>query len=195
MAKDELDDIEWLSICTDRERAAIRRHADLVDVRPGTVLFERGRPARWFYARGDGPVALRATARNSVASSAGEPINELEVLRNEWRAPPSTSTPTSGLCHGPPRVPRACSTRRPAWPGACLCGTSRPSGRSGPPPRPRACAARRKSPRGRAVRAAAGTLPPHAPLSLCALVARRSSLAVRGLRRRWRRPTPPIARS
>jgi CRP-like cAMP-binding protein len=84
MTKDELGDIEWLATCTTRERQAIRKRADIVTVAAGTTLIREGDAPRWFYAVLDGTVTL-ADADGDVIGrvSAGDPVNELEILRNE----------------------------------------------------------------------------------------------------------------
>jgi CRP-like cAMP-binding protein len=91
MTKDELGDIEWLATCTSRERVAIRKRADIVEVSAGTTLIHQGDAPRWFYAVMDGT----ATVHNGDALvgrvCAGDAVNELEVLRNE----PSPATVTA----------------------------------------------------------------------------------------------------
>jgi CRP/FNR family transcriptional regulator, cyclic AMP receptor protein len=91
MAKDELDDIEWLAVCTGRERAAIRKRSDIVEVPAGTVVIREGESPRWFYAvmEGDASIAIDGDVAGRV--SKGEPVNELEVLRNE----PAAATVTA----------------------------------------------------------------------------------------------------
>jgi CRP/FNR family transcriptional regulator, cyclic AMP receptor protein len=95
VAKDELGEIDWLATCTSRERATIRRRCDLIEVPAGTVLIREGDAPRWFYALVDG------TARAAVGGDAvgrvnrGEPINELELLRNE--PAPATVTAETDL--------------------------------------------------------------------------------------------------
>ncbi len=91
MAKDELGDIEWLAQCTSRERAAIRRHADYVEVPAGTVLLHEGDVPRWFYAVVAGDAKLTAEGDAVGRVTAGQPINDVEVLRNE----PATTTVTA----------------------------------------------------------------------------------------------------
>jgi CRP-like cAMP-binding protein len=88
VAKDELGNIEWLAICTSRERAAIRRHVDFVDVPAGTVLIREGEAPRWFYAVVDGTITSSIDGEIVGRTGAGQPVNELEVLRNE----PATAT-------------------------------------------------------------------------------------------------------
>ncbi len=86
MAKDDLGDIEWLATCTHRERLAIRKRADLIEIPAGSVLIREGDSPRWFYAVIDGAATL--TSRDDVVGrvTAGDPINELEVLRNDASA-------------------------------------------------------------------------------------------------------------
>lgn len=101
MARDELGNIEWLAICTSRERAAIRRHADVIDLPAGSVLFHEGDPARWFYAVVDGSVTLRTHGNRVGRVDAGQPVNELEVLRNDAAgATATTDTPVRLLVMG-----------------------------------------------------------------------------------------------
>lgn len=95
MMKDELDDIEWLATCTNRERAAIRRHVDLVTLPAGTVLFEQGDTARWFYAVVRGEITLRTDGENVGRVGAGQPVNEVDVMRND--AAVATATATSDV--------------------------------------------------------------------------------------------------
>ncbi len=90
MIKDELGDAEWLRACTTQERVTIRRHADIVTLPAGAVLTRQGDAARWFYAVIDGEVAVSVDGDWVGFVTAGEPINELEVVRNE--ASPATIT-------------------------------------------------------------------------------------------------------
>ena len=82
MEKDQLGDIEWLATCTTRERAAIRKRADFVDVPAGRVIIGEGETPRWFYAVISGDVALSVDGDSVGRVSAGEPINEVDVVRN-----------------------------------------------------------------------------------------------------------------
>lgn len=95
MANDQLDRIEWLALCTSRERAMIRRHADVVDLPAGATVLRQGESARWFYAviEGSADVSIDGDVVGRVR--AGEPVNELEVLRNELS--PATVTAASQL--------------------------------------------------------------------------------------------------
>jgi len=86
MGKDELGDIEWLVGCTSRERAAIRRRADLIDLPAGTVLIREGDRSRWFYALVNGDVSVTTDGNTVGRVAAGEPVNEVDVLRNEASA-------------------------------------------------------------------------------------------------------------
>ncbi|MBA3654260.1 MAG: cyclic nucleotide-binding domain-containing protein, partial [Actinobacteria bacterium] len=88
--KDELGDVKWLRACTKQERATIRRHADIVTLPAGAVLTREGDAARWFYAVIEGEVAVSVDGDWVGFVAAGEPINELEVVRNE--ASPATIT-------------------------------------------------------------------------------------------------------
>jgi CRP-like cAMP-binding protein len=86
MANDELTSIPWLAICTARERAAIRKQVDFVDVRRGTVLVSEGTTPRWFYALVDGHASVQTAGQAPRRLGPGEPLNELDVLRNEMAA-------------------------------------------------------------------------------------------------------------
>jgi CRP-like cAMP-binding protein len=80
---DELGGIEWLANCTRAERSWIRRHADLVSVPAGTVLIREGEGARWFYAVIDGEMAVTVDGDRTQSLGRSEPVNEVEVVRNE----------------------------------------------------------------------------------------------------------------
>jgi CRP-like cAMP-binding protein len=83
VVKDALDDIEWLALCSSRERAWIRRHADLIEVPAGTSLLNEGEASRWFYAVVDGQATRRVAGHYVGLVTAGDPVNDIEVLRNE----------------------------------------------------------------------------------------------------------------
>jgi CRP-like cAMP-binding protein len=83
MGTDELGGIEWLATCNKAERSWIRRHADVVTIPAGTVLVREGEGARWFYAVIDGEVAVSVDGDHTQTLGRGEPVNEIEVLRNE----------------------------------------------------------------------------------------------------------------
>lgn len=82
MAND-LTGIEWLATCNKRERALIRRHADVVKVPAGSVLIREGDLPRWYYALLDGELAVSVDGDVTIEISSGESVNELEVMRNE----------------------------------------------------------------------------------------------------------------
>ena len=83
MTIDELGDIEWLASCTSRERAAIRRRADLVTVPAGETFINEGDAARWFYAVVRGEATVRSSDYLLGTMYEGDPVNDVEVLRNE----------------------------------------------------------------------------------------------------------------
>jgi CRP-like cAMP-binding protein len=80
---DELSELNWLAVCTKNERVAVRRHADIVELAAGSVLIAEGEPARWFYAVLDGELETSTDDRHVAVVTSGQPVNELEVLRNE----------------------------------------------------------------------------------------------------------------
>ena len=90
MASDDLTNIEWLSICTKRERAAVRRHADVVTIPAGGVLIHEGDAPRWFYALLDGELEVSVDGAEVGRLDCAQSVNEVEVMRNE--ASPATVT-------------------------------------------------------------------------------------------------------
>ena len=83
MTKDELGDIEWLAACTTRERATIRKRADIFDVPAGTAVIREGDPAHWFYTVIEGSATVRSGDDVVGRVSDGDAVNELDVLKNE----------------------------------------------------------------------------------------------------------------
>ena len=90
MASDDLTGIEWLATCTKRERAMIRRNADVVTVPAGTVLIREGESPRWFYGLIDGEVEVTVGGDRVGTVCTGQSINELEMVRH--LASPATVT-------------------------------------------------------------------------------------------------------
>jgi CRP-like cAMP-binding protein len=88
---DVLDDIEWLALCTTRERMWIRRHADVIDVAAGSVVLHEGDASRWFYAVIEGDALATVDGVLVARLGAGDPLNDLELLRNE----PAAATVTA----------------------------------------------------------------------------------------------------
>lgn len=82
MSYDELQSIDWLAVCTNRDRATIRRLADVVDIPAGTVLLREGDAPRWFYALIDGNASASVDGEVVQELGAGELVNHVEVLHN-----------------------------------------------------------------------------------------------------------------
>ena len=101
MAKDELAEIPWLIGCTARERDALRRRADIIDLPAGTTLTSEGEASRWFYAVLDGQALVCRNGAVVGRFGAGDPVNEVAVLRNEAAdATVTTETPVRVLAMG-----------------------------------------------------------------------------------------------
>ena len=77
------------------ERAAIRRHVDVVDVPTGTVLLYEGDGPRWFYAVVEGTAVVSVDGDVVNELGAGDLVNDIEILQN-WPAP-ATVTAGDGL--------------------------------------------------------------------------------------------------
>ena len=88
MASDDLTGIDWLSSVSKREREMIRRHADLVTLPAGSALIFEGDSPRWFYALMEGSLAVCVDGDEVRTLSDPQPVNEVEVMRNE--ASPAT---------------------------------------------------------------------------------------------------------
>jgi CRP-like cAMP-binding protein len=99
--KDQLGDIEWLATCSSRERAAVRKHADFVDLPAGKVIVSEGETARWFYAVVSGQVGISVDGDVIGRLTVGEPINDVDVVRNSANSVTAvTETPVRLLVMG-----------------------------------------------------------------------------------------------
>lgn len=82
MTKDELGDIEWLASCTTRERATIRKRADIITVPAGATFISEGDPSHWFYAVISGEATVRSGGDVLGVVATGDAVNEVDVLQN-----------------------------------------------------------------------------------------------------------------
>jgi CRP-like cAMP-binding protein len=77
---DDLAPVEWFGGLDPKVRKALSRHADWVDVEPGTRLQQQGVHARWVWVVASGVLELRRGGQVVGAVAAGEAACEAEIL-------------------------------------------------------------------------------------------------------------------
>jgi CRP-like cAMP-binding protein len=77
---DDLAPVEWFGDLTPQVRKSLSRHADWVDVAPGTRLQQQGVHARWVWVVASGSLELRRGGQPVGVVGEGEAACEVEVL-------------------------------------------------------------------------------------------------------------------
>src|SRR4051812_41212095 len=77
---DDLAPVEWFGGLTPEVRKALSRHADWVEVEPGTRLQQQGVHARWVWVVASGALELRRGGQPVGIVAAGAAACEAEVV-------------------------------------------------------------------------------------------------------------------
>lgn len=77
---EDLEPLEWFEVLTPEVRKALSRHADWVDVAPGTRLQQQGVHARWVWVVASGVLELRRDGDGVGLVLPGAAAGEVEVL-------------------------------------------------------------------------------------------------------------------
>jgi CRP-like cAMP-binding protein len=77
---EDLEPVEWFAALTPEVRKSLSRHADWVDVAPGTRLQQQGVHADWVWVVASGVLELRRCGEVLGVVVAGEAASEVEVL-------------------------------------------------------------------------------------------------------------------
>ena len=77
---DELKGVAWFASLSAGARRALRRHADRIDVAPGTRLQRQGARAQWVWVVADGEIEVRHDGEVVGVVPAGQASGEVEVL-------------------------------------------------------------------------------------------------------------------
>ena len=77
---EDLEPIEWFAALTPEVRKALSRHADWVDVAPGTRLQQQGVHADWVWVVASGVLELRRHGEGVGLVLPGAATGEVEVL-------------------------------------------------------------------------------------------------------------------
>ena|SRR5438270_9572444 len=76
----ELADVPWFAPLSPRARKALRRHADRIDVAPGTRLQRQDARVQWVWVVADGVVEVRRDGELLGLVPGGQATGEVEVL-------------------------------------------------------------------------------------------------------------------